>query len=100
MPQNEYVAGLFGKYNYLSPKQLQLFHNHSSQPSSNTSIFVRPEQFSIHINQQGVPGKVLRIGFLGSSYDLDILMDDFEITVKVPSINLQQGDTVYVQLNG
>ena len=100
LPQNEYVAGLFGKYNYLSPKQLQLFYNHSSQQSNNTSIFVRPEQFSIHFNGQGVPGKVLRIGFLGSSYDVDILMDGFEITVKVPFINLQVGDTVFVHLNG
>ena len=100
MPQNEYVAGLFGKYNYLSPNQLQLFYNHSTQSTNNTSTFVRPEQFSIHLNRQGVPGKILRIGFLGSSYDVDILMDGFEITVKVPSINFHVGDTVYVQFNG
>ena len=99
LPQDEYVAGLFGKYNCLSPKQLELFHNHFSQPPNYTSIFVRPEQFSIHLNRQGVPGKILCIGFLGSSYDVDILMDGFEITVKVPSINFHVGDTVYVQFN-
>ena len=99
MPQDEYVAGLFGKYTNLSPRQQQLFYNHSSQQPNDTSIFVRPEQFSIHHNQQGVPGKILRIGFLGSSYDVDILIDDFVVTMKVLSLNLQVGDTVFVQLN-
>ena len=95
-PKDSYVAGLFGKYTELSPLQQKIFLFDSSKQPLKTSIFVRPEQFYITGDSQGVAGKVLKVEFLGSSYDVEILVDDFVVTVKSNMPNIQTGDVVHV----
>lgn len=98
-PSDSYIAGLFGTYTELSPLQQKIFVTDGSKQLSNASIFVRPGQFSINTDSQGVAGKVLQVEFLGSSYDIDILIEDFVVTVKSTRPNLKTGDEVYVSIN-
>lgn len=98
-PVNGYVAGLFGKYNHLSPQQYQRFQNHALSHLKDQSVFFRPEQFTMNTNGNGVAGNIVNIEFLGSYYDVTILLDDFEITLRTLHLNAALGDKVYVQLN-
>lgn len=98
-PLNSYVAGLFGKYTELSPGQQKIFLLNGSKQPSNASIFVRPEQLNINIESEGVAGKVLKVEFLGSSYDVEILIEDFVLTAKSTRPNIQTGDEVYLSID-
>jgi iron(III) transport system ATP-binding protein len=89
-PANVYVAGLFGKYNALSPTvatALSLADNN----------FYRPEDFTISTtNNQGVKGIVNNVLFFGSYYEIDVLVMGESIIVKTDEVAINKGDFVYI----
>ena len=67
-PVNEYVAGLFGKYNLLKPEQAALF----GIEANGKDVMIRPEEFVINEND-GVKGVIQKISFWGSFYEVEVI---------------------------
>ncbi|RFM28348.1 ABC transporter ATP-binding protein [Deminuibacter soli] len=101
-PLNEYVAGLFGKYNLLTPEQAPLFANIPTLAFNGKPLFVRPEQFTITTSaNKSVKGTVTRASFLGSAYELEVqLAPHCTVTVKTTKTNYKAGKTVYLSVPG
>jgi iron(III) transport system ATP-binding protein len=99
-PVNEYAAGLFGKYNLISNKQAAAFTEISGRAANGKKLFIRPEGFKIsnRKSKSSVTGKVNEINFLGSHYEVEVLLPDTTITVKTDQCTIAKGDTVYVSL--
>lgn len=80
-PVNEYVAGLFGKYNLIGPKQQ----------------FVRPESFKIvKGGSYALEGSIQKVSFLGSAWELEVKLTEQTITVQTNLSGMKKGDTLYV----
>jgi ABC-type sugar transport system ATPase subunit len=88
-PVNEYVAGLFGNYNLIGP---QLASALSTKPG-----IIRPELFKITRQDDG-EGVVSQVSFVGRSYEVEVLMQNFAFTVST-SGHYAKGDRVYISLD-
>jgi len=80
-PVDEYVAGLFGKYNLIDGR------------------IVRPEQIGIFLEGQpgAVKGRVETVSFWGSFFEATVLTDSgLSLTVRVWGTSLAASDLVYV----
>lgn len=98
-PITEYVAGLFGRYNLLSAKQASTFPGFPSVQTNGKALFVRPENFKIDPNgRKALAGKVERISFFGSYFEMAITVLETIVIVKMAECNMVKGDTVYVSL--
>lgn len=93
-PQNEYVAGLFGKYNVLSKIQLDRL-----KITSKGDIIIRPEQLVVH-SKKGKHNKatVTDLHFFGSFYELEIQWNDHPLVART-AVPFERGATVYLSLN-
>lgn len=97
-PVNEYVAGLFGKYNLLSSEQMTSFSK--VETTTKKVNLIRPENFKIVTkNKQAVKGIVTAIKFFGSHYDIEVSLLQTMITIRTGSCNIAIGKTVYVALS-
>ncbi len=76
-PVNEYVAGMFGKYNLLKPEQAAMF----GIEANGKDVMIRPEEF-ITNSSDGVKGIIQMISFWGSFYEVEVSVDDLKITVR------------------
>ncbi len=97
-PVNEYVAGLFGKYQ-LADEEMGRTFRQLPPVSEGRNVFLRPENFQIaDEDEQGVhpTGTITRILFYGSYYDLEVLVGDSMITVRSTDNSFETGDTVAV----
>lgn len=93
-PVNEYAAGLFGKYNLVTP-QLQ---QHFSELNNNDRRFVRPADFRIDIDEQnGVKGEILSGIFMGNYYEFEVSISGTTLLVST-NRKFGIGDIVFVQL--
>ncbi|SFE00559.1 ABC-type sugar transport system, ATPase component [Chitinophaga sp. CF118] len=82
-PVNEYVAALFGKYNLLS--------------LNGKDTFIRPENIKIVPKENGtLKGKVDKVLFFGSHYELDVRLPDNTVTIRTGENGIKKGDTVYI----
>jgi ABC-type sugar transport system ATPase subunit len=73
-PLNEYVAGLFGKYNVIDPEEWGI-SSVADWTKIGNKVLARPEQFRMTSNsKEGKKGVVKQVAFYGNR---------FEITVKV-----------------
>ena len=93
-PVNEYVAGMFGKYNLLKPEQAALF----GIEANGKDVMIRPEEISIN-KSDGVKGVVQKISFWGSFYEVEVVIDDLKIVVRVIQNDWRAGEEVYVIKN-
>ena len=94
-PTNEYVAGMFGKYNLLSPALAALF----SIESNGNDVMTRPENFRIHKTGTGVNGTINKINFEGNFYEAEVLINDEKIFVITSNKELMKGEKVFVSVN-
>jgi iron(III) transport system ATP-binding protein len=85
-PVNEYVAGLFGKYNLL-------------EAGNGKRLFVRPEQFKV--GKKAFPaamkGKVLYVSFWGGFYEVEVLSESGgRLITQTADGGLAAGDAVFL----
>ncbi|HVI49510.1 MAG TPA: ABC transporter ATP-binding protein [Chitinophaga sp.] len=92
-PGDEYTAGLFGKYNRISPvraPQLGLTGHVKD-------LFIRPEHFSVVAeNTTGISGSVTKKTFFGSYEEIEVMLNDESIIVRTSDHNIATGDTVHL----
>ena len=99
-PANEYIAGLFGKFNLISPIHLKAFTGLQGIEMNGKNIFVRPESFKIVTKENDrLLGKVNRVDFFGSYYEIEVLLVENIFTVKAIENNVVKGDTIYLTLD-
>lgn len=93
-PMNEYVAGMFGRYNLLTPEQAALFGIEANEKN----VIIRPEDFIISENpENGVKGIVEKISFWGSFYEVEVKVCDFTIIVMMKKNEWEVGERIYVK---
>ena len=94
-PKNEYVAGLFGKYNLFEPDIAALFGNSVNDKNR----FMRPEEFTItSAVNGGVEGTIKKISFWGNFYEAEVIIKDFKMRVQMIQNNFQVGQKIFVNI--
>ena len=92
-PANEYVAGMFGRYNLLKPEQAALF----GIEANGKNVMLRPEEFSISATaNEGVKGIIQKVSFWGSFYEAEVLVEDVKIVVRMMKNEWKVGEEVYI----
>lgn len=95
MPKDEYIAGLLGEYNMISPAQETLYTLFGFEGKKET-MFVRPEKIDIGKDPtKGIPGFVIEVKFLGAHHSLLVKTNEMDLIVyteSAPGIN----EMVYV----
>ncbi|MFT4156212.1 ABC transporter ATP-binding protein [Parafilimonas sp.] len=94
-PVNEYVAGMFGKYNLLKPATAALF----GIDTRGNTVMTRPENFRIYKTGSGVKGIINKVSFWGSFYEMEVWIDDTKLTVRSDSGEWRNGDKVFVGIS-
>ena len=92
-PVNEYAAALFGKFNPVSPRLIHLF----PALANDVRRFIRPNDFQIKRDNNGVQSKVQLSRFMGAYYEVEIDASGQQVTV-VSDYELKEGETVYLSL--
>ncbi len=98
-PVDEYVAGLFGKYNLVTPAQAKhILHLH--QVPAGSQLQIRPEKFTATTHGHGpIRGIVDKVLFYGSHVELEVLLaGNFRLTVRGANSTCKKGDAVYVSV--
>ncbi len=90
---NEYVAGMFGRYNLLKPQQAALF----GIESNGKDVMIRPEDFVLS-KADGIKGLVQKISFWGSFYEVEVMVADVKIVVRMIKNDWKVGKEVNVQV--
>lgn len=99
-PADEYVAGLFGKYSIIDISRSPEFTRTIKAVPKGKRLFIRPEYFNITTRSKtSIPGKVDKISFCGSYYELEVSTSANTITVTTPTCSLKKGDDVYISLS-
>lgn len=97
-PENEYVAGLFGKYYLLPPSWVETLLGESVHVPEAKSIFVRPESFLVVSGTaQGLVGTVGRVTFFGSYYEAEVLSGNGSVVLRTNQ-NLKEGASIKIGL--
>ncbi|HXD78192.1 MAG TPA: ABC transporter ATP-binding protein [Puia sp.] len=97
-PVNEYVAGLFGKYNRIRPA---LAARLGRLPGSGEEkdLLIRPEKLTLSaLGSAAARGKVAGISFMGGYYEVEVELGDSRLLVRADNNAYQQGQVVYVGL--
>jgi ABC-type sulfate/molybdate transport systems ATPase subunit len=96
-PLNEYVAGIFGKYNCLNPEQALWF----GLEATGEEQIIRPECFEIipcDNTHEQVKGIIQNISFWGNFYEAEILIKYFKLIARFIKNQWKVGDEVQVKL--
>lgn len=96
-PKDEYVAGLLGMYNKLNEVQLSVL---SLKYFSKGNYIIRPQHISVAtINNAMFSGKVMRINFFGNYYLVDVLIEDFTISILLLNSDVQIDELVSLSVD-
>lgn len=99
-PVDEYVAGLFGKYQVFEPSRAAMFSTLAGNKDSKQKLFVRPENFTIASPDSNAPaGTVQKVFFFGSYWEIDVLVAGITLTIRTNSGHFVKGDTLYISLS-
>jgi ABC-type sugar transport system ATPase subunit len=91
-PIDEYVAGMFGKYNLLKPTLATLF----GIKTNGNAVITRPEKFMMSTKGSGIKGIVQKISFWGSFYEAEVLLEQVQITVRLLKNDWNPGEEIYL----
>lgn len=100
-PVNEYVAGLFGKYNLLPSTLSRELLGARDKTKGKEGLFIRPEHFIIQKTQKelSVKGIVNKVSFFGSYYEIEMRVEGIAIIIQTNAAHyLQKGDVAFVSL--
>jgi iron(III) transport system ATP-binding protein len=95
-PINEYVAGLFGDYNVLTPGQQKMVG--VKHPTRNR--LVRPEEFRIRKSKVTNRFKIEEVRFCGYLYELKLTYRQMSVWLATTSDHYKAGDRVEISLIG
>lgn len=96
-PVNEYVAGLFGKYNIIKPDEVCIFSNNSNIRRNGKDILIRPENLKIVTDQNSMPeGEVSSIKFFGSYYEVEVSFPEKNVLIRTEKGDMEVGDLVII----
>lgn len=95
-PENEYVAGLFGKYNVLTNEQMAAF---GLAQADAKSPFIRPEAFQVATSGIGVLGQISAITYYGSYQEITVQVSGAEILVRTEEKKLTTGSEIRIALS-
>jgi ABC-type sugar transport system ATPase subunit len=97
-PANEYVAGLFGKYNLIPASQSKTFCELFGLKPKRKNMFLRPEGFRVSDKgKRSRQGKVREVNFLGSHYELEIEFSDHILIINTDR-NYKKGKKVFISI--
>ena len=91
-PLNQYVAGMFGKYNLLTQEQAAWF----GIEANGKEVLIRPENFIIN-EKEGKKGIIQKITFQGSFYEVEMLLADLRIVIHLMKNEWEAGKDVFVK---
>ena len=92
-PLNEYVAGMFGKYNLLTAEQASWF----GIQTNGKEVMIRPEHFSIN-KSDGAKGTIEKISFWGGFYELEVAVKDLKIVVRMGKNAWKVGEEAFLKI--
>lgn len=96
-PVNEYVAGLFGKYNLISPAKSAILEGLPGITLNGKNIFVRPEDVKlVRTKKDAVSGKIQDLSFYGSYLEATVAIGEELLTIKTTDTRLKKGASVNV----
>jgi iron(III) transport system ATP-binding protein len=98
-PANEYVAGLFGRYNLLP--NAGVFKELAAPPREKKSqkILIRPESFNLQEpGENGLNGTVKNIKYFGAYSEIEVVVAGVVISVRTSTSHLAPGDAVGVSV--
>jgi ABC-type Fe3+/spermidine/putrescine transport system ATPase subunit len=99
MPKDEYIAGLLGEYNMISPEQKTLYTLFGFEGKEET-MFIRPEKIGIGKDPtKGIPGAVIEVKFLGAHHSLLVKTNEMDLIVYAANTH-GINEMVYVFANG
>ncbi len=93
-PSNEYVAGLTGRYNLLTPAIAAMF----GIESNGNDVMTRPEHFKLIATGSGVKGTIQKISFWGSFYEAEVLIENSKIVVRLMKNDFSVAQKVFVKM--
>ena len=95
-PANEYVAGLFGKYNRIHPA-LAARLGRLPGAGQGKNLLVRPEKLTISVlGSAAAQGRVTGIAFLGGYYEVEVELAESRLLIRVDTNAYEKGQLVYV----
>lgn len=98
-PLNEYIAGLFGKYNLVDEASAKVFLSFNGLHAGK-KLLVRPEQVRITGEENSVPVTVMNVKFFGSYYEVETLLAGTNIIIRTGNSNIAKGHTLLIDLVG
>jgi ABC-type Fe3+/spermidine/putrescine transport system ATPase subunit len=99
-PNDEYVGGLFGKYNLLPLSQLKFLSAGAQSINDHKHIFIRPEDFKIVGEDIGaLKGVVNKVKYFGGYYEIEANLAGQIVTARTETNKLAKGDTVYISID-
>jgi iron(III) transport system ATP-binding protein len=98
-PVDEYVAGLFGRYNVLSDV-FRPWQNSLPVKPRNKNIFLRPEHLIISKRKaDSVKGLIERVFFMGSHFEVEVRVADQILIIRSDDNLSRKGDLVYIGID-
>jgi ABC-type sugar transport system ATPase subunit len=99
-PASEYVAGLFGPYNLLTPAQADAFAGVTTFHINGRNIGVRPEGLNLApLSEPGARGMVQRLYFYGSHFEAEVSIGGDNLRVRVAAEQYSPGQEVSVGID-
>lgn len=96
-PASAYVAALFGDYNLLRGPAARPVAALLGGPKRGKSLLVRPEEFRLTTDADGLSGAVRAVRFFGSHYELEVaLAGGAVVRLRTQERGLQAGQPVRV----
>jgi ABC-type sulfate/molybdate transport systems ATPase subunit len=97
-PADEYVAGLFGKYNRIHPV-LAARLGRLPGAGQGKDLLIRPERLTLSsLGSAAAQGRVMGISFQGGHYEVEVELAGNRLLVRADSNAYQQDQVVYVGL--
>ena len=97
-PLNEYIAGLTGSYNLITPNSIQL-RNKWGLPLGGDDIIIRPEKINItEISHNGIEAIVRKIQFHGFYSSILVETTEQELTIHLQENHLDLGEKIHLAI--
>jgi ABC-type Fe3+/spermidine/putrescine transport system ATPase subunit len=93
-PETDYAAGLFGKYNIITPDLAKVLPGYTKDHGA----IVRPDDLGITGVGSGITGTVTDVAFLGSHYELTITVAGHSLLLATTQEDINAGAKVNIDM--